>query len=79
MDFDKFIWSSILSSLRREIWKQRQEDKRILEKALAEHQRMVKDKEEENRKFSYKACMAEGCIISSVKRQVLEHGLSWAS
>ena len=58
--------TSILSYLRREIWKQRQDEKRVLEEALAEHQRMVKEKVEENRKFSYKACMAEGCIIGKV-------------
>ena len=54
----------LLSALRREKWKQRQEEKRILEEIFIEHQRITKEKEEvDEKKFSYGACVAEGCII----------------
>ena len=54
-----------LSDLRREKWKQRQEEKRILEEIFMEHQKMTKEMEEvDEKKFSYGACVAEGCIIS---------------
>ena len=55
----------LLSALRREKYKKRKEEKRILEEIFMEHQRMTKEKEEvDEKKFSYGACVAEGCIIS---------------
>ena len=40
----------LLSALRREKWKKRQEEKRILEEIFMEHQRMTKEKEEVDEK-----------------------------
>ena len=49
---------------RREAWLARQEERRILQEIFTEQQRIRKEKEEvEEKKFSYKACVAEGCII----------------
>ena len=55
----------LLSALRREKWKKRQEEKRILE-IFMEHQKMIEEKEEvDEKKFSYGACVAEVCIIGN--------------
>ena len=49
---------------RREAWLARQEERRILQEIFTQQQRIKKVKEEvEEKQFSYRACLAEGCII----------------
>ena len=50
--------------VRREQWKQREEERKLFEEALVCHQNMIKERAEaEGRKWSLGACIMETCII----------------
>ena len=60
---------SILAIYRRELWKQRQEEKKLIEEALSYHQKIMKESAEdpENKKCSATGCLIESCIICKYK------------
>ena len=56
----------MIQNFRREKWKKRQEEKRILEEIFLEQRgRKIKQIPEEKEEFSYGACLAEGCILGN--------------